>query len=44
MTVTMRRVLGLIACIIFALAAFGVSLPVELVPLGLVFLTASVVP
>ena len=42
MTFTMSKVLMLIALVLFVLAAFGVSLPiVQLVPLGLVFLSAS---
>ncbi len=34
-------VLALVACILFVLAAFGVSLPIGIVPLGLAFLAAS---
>lgn len=41
MTFTVSRLLALIACILFTLAAFGVSLPIGIVPLGLAFLAAS---
>lgn len=41
MTLTASKLLMLIACVLFVLAAFGVSLPVGIVPLGLAFLAAS---
>lgn len=41
MTFTVSKFLVLLACILFVLAAFGVSLPVGIVPLGLAFLAAS---
>lgn len=41
MTFTVSRLLALIACVLFVLAAFGVGLPVGIVPLGLAFLAAS---
>lgn len=41
MTFTVSRLLALVACILFVLAAFGVSLPIGIVPLGLAFLAAS---
>jgi len=40
-TFTVSRLLALVACILFVLAAFGVSLPIGIVPLGLAFLAAS---
>ena len=42
---SVSRMLALVACIIFALAAFGVSLAagVAMVPLGLAFLAAAFV-
>jgi hypothetical protein len=39
--VTVSKLLVLIAVLLFVLAAFGVSLPVAIVPLGLAFLSAS---
>lgn len=41
MTFTASRVFLLIAVICFALAVFSVSLPIALVPLGLVFFAAA---
>ena len=42
MVFTASKLLCLIAIILFALAAFGVALPlVQIVPLGLCFLAAS---
>lgn len=44
MKVTASKVLALIACIVFVLAAFGVGLgAVGMVPLGLAFLAAALV-
>lgn len=41
MTFTVSKLLALIACILFVLGAFGISLPIGIVPLGLAFLAAS---
>lgn len=41
MTFTASRLLVLIAVILFVLDAFGVSLPVGLLPLGLAFFAGS---
>lgn len=41
MPVTASRLLCLIAAILFVLAAFNVSLPIGIVPLGLAFLASS---
>lgn len=44
MNFTASKLLALLACIVFVLAAFGVSLPViTLVPLGLAFLAAAMI-
>ena len=43
--VSFSRVLVLIAVIIFAIAAFGVAAPIELIPLGLaIWAAAGLVP
>ena len=41
MVISASRILVLIAAALFLLAAFGVGLPVAVVPLGLAFLAAS---
>jgi hypothetical protein len=41
MVVTASKLLMLVACILFVLAAFHVGLPIEIVPLGLAFMAAS---
>lgn len=41
MTFTVSKFLVLLSVILFALAAFGVSLPVEIVALGLAFFASS---